>query len=74
MIFLESTHRIMKALTALATHVPDCQVSIGRELTKLHEEMLVGTPAELLTRLTDYPVKQKGEFILIVVPKASLLY
>jgi len=32
----------------------------------MHEELLVGTAAELLTLLTDTPVKQKGEFVIIV--------
>jgi 16S rRNA C1402 (ribose-2'-O) methylase RsmI len=41
-------------------------VYLGRELTKMHEEMLVGAPRELLKILTDTPVKQKGEFVVIV--------
>lgn len=64
--FFESSHRIMKTLEQLATHYPEATLYLGRELTKLHEELLVGTPAELLTLLTTTPVKQKGEFILIV--------
>lgn len=68
-IFFESTHRIMKALEALEAHVPSATVSLGRELTKLHEEMLVGSSFELREALTAAPVKQKGEFILIVAGK-----
>lgn len=67
-IFFESTHRIMKTLAALAEHVPTATLSIGRELTKLHEELLVGTPADLLAILEAEPVRQKGEFVLIVSP------
>ena len=65
-IFFESTHRILKTLDALATHLPAARITIGRELTKLHEEVLVGTAAELRTILETEPVKQKGEFVLIV--------
>ncbi len=64
-IFYESTHRILKTLEALEKNYPETQVMLGRELTKLHEEMLIGTPAELLQILNTNPVKQKGEFVVI---------
>jgi 16S rRNA C1402 (ribose-2'-O) methylase RsmI len=32
----------------------------------MHEELLVGTPAEILKMITDEPVKQKGEFVIVV--------
>ncbi|MFN3188097.1 MAG: 16S rRNA (cytidine(1402)-2'-O)-methyltransferase [Candidatus Paceibacteria bacterium] len=64
--FFESTHRIMKSLEQLNTYYPEAALYIGRELTKFHEEMIVGTPKEVINLLTSTPVKQKGEFILIV--------
>lgn len=64
--FFESTHRIMKSLEQLQSHYPEATLYIGRELTKFHEEMLIGTPTEVIDTLTKTPVKQKGEFILIV--------
>lgn len=64
--FFESTHRIMKTLEALKSNYPDDTLYLGRELTKFHEEMLVGTPGEIFDILSDTPVKQKGEFILIL--------
>lgn len=67
-LFFESTHRILKTLDALANHYPDHTIYLGRELTKFHEEMVVGRAAELLTLLTTTPVKQKGEFVLIFAP------
>lgn len=68
-IFFESTHRIMKALEALATHAPGARITIGRELTKLHEEVVSGTPEELLTYFTEHTDHQKGEFVVIVHTK-----
>ena len=65
-VFFESTHRIMKTVAALAASASDRRVSLGRELTKLHEEMLTGTATELLVLLTDRPMKQKGEFVVIL--------
>ena len=65
-VFFESTHRIIKTLEALEKFLPLSEVSLGRELTKLHEEMLIGTPSELLHILNTNTVKQKGEFVVIV--------
>lgn len=65
-VFFESTHRIGKTLHSLAESLPTAQVSLARELTKLHEELLVGTATELLAILEANPVKQKGEFVVIV--------
>jgi len=65
-IFFESTHRIMKALQQLSVAVPTARVYLARELTKLYEEMLIGTPAELLEILEAEPVRQKGEFVVLV--------
>lgn len=70
-IFFESTHRIMKALLALKECHPKCRLHVGRELTKMHEEMLVGTPAEVEAVLKAQPERQKGEFVLIVTPEKS---
>jgi 16S rRNA (cytidine1402-2'-O)-methyltransferase len=65
-VFLEATHRIIKTLEALHARYPGSVVRLGRELTKLYEEMLVGSPLEVLTILLDQPVKQKGEFVLVL--------
>lgn len=65
-LFFESTHRIMKTLEALETLAGAVTVRLARELTKLHEEVLVGTAAELRAQLEAVPVKQKGEFVVIV--------
>lgn len=65
-IFFESTHRICKLLAALAEQYPTATVYLARELTKLHEEMRIGTPTALLEQLEANPVKQKGEFVVII--------
>ena len=65
-VFFESTHRIMKTLEALTAAVPTATVYLARELTKLHETLHVGTAADLHTELTNDPVKQKGEFVVLV--------
>ncbi len=65
-VFYESPHRILKALQSLDGYCPDKKVVIARELTKIHEEFLYGTAVELTQILEENPVKQKGEFVVIV--------
>lgn len=65
-IFFESTHRIMKTLQSLVDHSADSKVTIARELTKLHEEVVSGDPTEVLNYFLDNPDHQKGEFVVIV--------
>lgn len=65
-VFFESTHRIIKTLESLEQTFPETAIYIGRELTKMHEEMLVGSATEIIRTLSDNPVRQKGEFVVIV--------
>lgn len=68
-VFFESTHRIIKLLEELVALESERRVLLARELTKMYEEVLSGTPHELLTILKEYPEKQKGEFVVIITPK-----
>ena len=65
-IFYESPHRIIKALLSLKKVAPERRVGLYRELTKIYEEAIIGTPQELLSILEAEPVKQKGEFVVIL--------
>ncbi len=73
-VFYESPHRILKTLNSLVQHVsvtqPTRKVSIGRELTKVFEEVLEGTPEELLKVFESNPEKERGEFVVILWPRA----
>lgn len=62
----ESPHRIMKLLDELGTHVPLRKVTLARELTKMFEEVFSGTPKEIKALLEAVPVKQKGEFVVMI--------
>lgn len=64
MVFLESPHRIVKALTAMHEIFGDRQAFVGRELTKKFEQTYRGTLSEILTHLTNHPIK--GEIVIIV--------
>ena len=66
-VLYESPHRIVKLLSELVKVVPKAHVAIGRELTKMHEELLTGTPASLIETLKKGK-KERGEFVVIIVP------
>ena len=65
-VMFESTHRIEKTLEMLIDHLPDRQIMLGRELTKLHETLYWGTPAEVLAQLKEDSMK--GEFTIVLAP------
>ena len=65
-IFYETPHRIVDALADIvATFGPDQRIALARELTKLHEEFLRGTAAELLAALSTRP-SIRGEMVLLI--------
>ncbi|PCI30330.1 16S rRNA (cytidine(1402)-2'-O)-methyltransferase [Candidatus Kaiserbacteria bacterium] len=65
-VLYESTHRIIKLLNELEEHIGERKVCIARELTKIYEEVLCGTPLELRGILENDPQKQKGEFVVVI--------
>lgn len=68
-VLFESPHRIQKLITELNA-VGIERVGIGRELTKMHEEYLDGTPEELGESLKNRKA-ERGEFVVIVHPIES---
>ena len=66
MVFYESPHRILKTLESLSKFCPNKKVCIAREITKIYEEFKTGSPVELFDYLTKNPIKQKGEFTVLV--------
>lgn len=65
-MYYESPHRVLKNLELLASFASGKRVIIGRELTKLFEEMVRGTIEEAITYFSEHPEKVKGEFAVIV--------
>ncbi|MDO8620501.1 MAG: 16S rRNA (cytidine(1402)-2'-O)-methyltransferase [bacterium] len=65
MVFYESPHRILKALESLQKFAPNKKVTIARELTKIHEQIISDSAEELLTYFETNPDKVRGEFVVI---------
>ncbi|UMB52985.1 16S rRNA (cytidine(1402)-2'-O)-methyltransferase [Lutibacter sp. A64] len=64
-IFYESPHKLIKTLTNFVEYFgADRPVSVSRELTKLYEETVRGTVAEVLEHFTK--TAPKGEFVIVL--------
>ncbi|HEY9055308.1 MAG TPA: 16S rRNA (cytidine(1402)-2'-O)-methyltransferase [Rectinemataceae bacterium] len=80
-LLYESPHRVARLLSDLAELAPSRRVCIGRELTKIHEQVVSGTALELKERIRDEgkakggasahdegadPIPARGEFAILV--------
>ena len=66
-IFYESPHRILKTLSDLSTYYnEESNVSISRELTKIHEETFRGKIKDAIEHFEKK--KPKGEFVIVLSP------
>lgn len=65
-IFYESPHRLMKTLESLVKFSPLKQVQVAKEITKIFEQYVIGTPKDVLEYFTKNPDKVRGEFVVIV--------
>lgn len=61
----ESPQRILKTVKLLASFAPEAQIVVGRELTKLHEELIRGSCTEVAETLSKR-ASIKGEITLIL--------
>lgn len=64
-VLYESPHRILKLLKELEAFEIST-VTLARELTKIHEEVVSGTPSELLAHFAEHTDTVRGEFVVII--------
>lgn len=62
-IYYESPNRIMETIAALARVMPERRIAVVREITKIHEETIIGYPADLL-RIQP----PRGEIVIVIEP------
>lgn len=65
LVVYESPHRIIESLEDISFVLGERPIVIARELTKLHEEFLRGTPREILQALRSRP-SIRGEMTLVI--------
>jgi 16S rRNA (cytidine1402-2'-O)-methyltransferase len=69
LVFYESGPRLGGTLKALAAQLGEREAAVAREISKLHEECVTGTLAELAHRYAD--AAPRGEIVIIVGPPAA---
>ncbi len=65
LVFYEAPHRVVESLREIEELLPGRELCAARELTKLHEEWLRGTPADVARQLEARDAV-KGEFTLVL--------
>ena len=65
-IFYESCHRILACIKDLASIIPDREISIAREITKLHETIIKASTQDMLALIEQDSNMQRGEFVVMV--------
>jgi 16S rRNA (cytidine1402-2'-O)-methyltransferase len=64
-VLYESPHRILKTLHTIAEVLPQREIALCRELTKVHEEFIRGTAENIVKELRERP-SVKGEFVIVM--------
>ena len=69
-VLYESPHRLVKALEQIIEFIaPERPVMVGRELSKMHEQMVRGTAPEVLAYFVAHPDKVRGEIVIVIAGK-----
>ena len=61
-ILYEAPHKLLSTLNALKNVTLDRKIVLARELTKIHEEFIMGTAEELLEKI----IEPRGEYVIII--------
>jgi len=64
-IFFESSHRIQKTLEDIFFIYPYSELVVAKELTKIHEKFLRGTPKKILNEFKFDKNLRSGEFVIL---------
>jgi len=66
-VYFESPRRLLKTLGNIEELAPDIKIMVAREITKLFEEFLAGTPGEVINKIKsgEFGESVKGEITII---------
>ena len=65
LVIFEAPHRIVKCLADMADTLGNRQIAVCREMTKVHEELVIGPILDAVPSLSS----KKGEFTIVVSPQ-----
>lgn len=68
LILYESPRRVQDTLDAIGEALGERAVSLSREMTKIHEETVLGTPSSIAEHYRVHRDRLRGEFTLIIAP------
>jgi 16S rRNA (cytidine1402-2'-O)-methyltransferase len=71
LILFESGPRLSETLAALNEGLGDREAAVVREISKMHEETVTGTLAELASHYASAARPPKGEIVIVVGPPAA---
>lgn len=66
LVYYETAPRLLDALAAIGEELPEREIAVARELTKMFEECRSGSSTELIAHYTAQP--PKGEIVLVIGP------
>ena len=70
-VFFEVANRLQETLEIIKNTLDNRNISIARELTKIHEEVIYGNVNEVVEFFQNNPQKLRGEFVVIVEKTAK---
>ncbi|MEI7890805.1 MAG: 16S rRNA (cytidine(1402)-2'-O)-methyltransferase [bacterium] len=65
-VYYESPHRVIKNLEMLQKFEASKKIIMGREITKMFEQVVRGSVEDILQYFVENPGKIKGEFVVVV--------
>ena len=68
LVFFESPHRLLTTLKFMREHWGDRRLALGRELTKVHEELAIRPVSEFIKDLAESARAPRGEYTGVVWP------
>jgi 16S rRNA (cytidine1402-2'-O)-methyltransferase len=66
LVLFESSHRIKRLIEQLIEVFPQNRIVVAKELTKLHENFLIGKAADLIELFRQDAALSKGEFVILI--------
>ena len=65
-ILFVSSHKIIQLLEMLTETIPNRNISVCKEITKLNEKIFYGLPENILSKICSNPKYSLGEFVIII--------
>lgn len=64
-VLYESPKRVIKLIENIIEHMPNAELCVCKELTKMHERCFYGRANSVLEELKNYPEAEKGEYVVV---------